>query len=144
MQAYLAEKYMAGPKAEAILSRTAPKKKKRKGASSAPSGPSIFVDEDAGFGDEASRRQHEDEMDTTEAAVASDRSFKKRRTDESSGWSTVQEGVKREKSPSIPPDEQPTVVDDVRPFKGGLIRAEELRKVKSVYHSYEMSLDTGS
>lgn len=143
MQAYLAEKYMSGPKAEAILSRAAPKKKKRKAATSATSGPSIFVDDDPGFGDEVSRRQHEDEMDVTEAAVASDRSFKKRKADERSGWTTVQEGVKRDESPSIPLDEQPTVVEDVRPFKAGLIRAEDLRKVKPVYHSYEMSPDTG-
>lgn len=132
MQAYLAEKYMSGPKADAILARDAPKKKKRKAAGGATSGPSIFVDEDAGFGDEVSRQQQEDEMDVTEAAVASDRSFKKRRADERSGWIKVQEGVKREESPLIPPDEQPTVVEDERPFKGGLIRAEDLRKVKTV------------
>lgn len=125
MQAYLAEKYMSGPKADAILARTAPKKKKRKVAHNTTSGPSMFVDEDAGFGDEVSRQQQEDELDLTEAAVASDRTFKKRNT----GWTTVQEGVKRERSPSIPPDEQPTVVEDVQPFKGGLIRSEDLRKV---------------
>lgn len=129
MQAYLADKYMSGPKADAILARTAPKKKKRKAASGATMGPSTFVDEDAGFGDDVSRRQQEDEMDVAEAAVASDRSFKKRKTDERSGWITLQEGVKGEESPSIPPDEQPTVVEDVRPFKGGLIRPEDLRKV---------------
>jgi len=128
MQAYLAEKYMSGPKAEAILSRTAPKKKKRKIASGATSGPSGFVDEDAGFGDEAARQQQEDESETMEAAVASDRSFKKRKADERSGWITLQEGLKREQSPPVPADEQPTVVDDARPFKGGLIRPEELRK----------------
>ncbi|KAG8213119.1 Pre-mRNA-splicing factor of RES complex-domain-containing protein [Butyriboletus roseoflavus] len=127
MQAYLAQKYMSGPKAEAILARTAPKKK-RKVASGTTSGPSIFVDDDTGFGDEVSRQQQDDEMDVTEAAVATDRSFKKRRTDARSGWTTVHEGVKREESPSIPPDEQPTVVEDVRPFKGGLIRSEDLRK----------------
>lgn len=132
MQSYLAEKYMSGPKAEAILARTAPKKKKRKVASGATSGPSIFVDEDAGFGDEVSRQQQEDDMEVAEAAVASDRSFKKRRADERSGWTTVQDGIKRERSPSIPPDEQPTIVEDVRPFKGGLIRPEDLRKVKFV------------
>lgn len=121
---------MSGPKAEAILARTAPKKKKRRAANGATSGPSIFVDDDAGFGDEVSRQQQEDEMDVTEAAVGSDRSFKKRRTDAPSGWTTVQEGMKREESPPIPADEQPTVVEDVRPFKGGLIRSEDLRKVR--------------
>ncbi|KAG6373364.1 hypothetical protein JVT61DRAFT_6511 [Boletus reticuloceps] len=112
MHAYLAEKYMSGPKAEAIIARTAPQKKKRKAASNATAGPSMFVDEDAGFGDEASRRLREDDMDVAEAAVASDR-----------------KGVKgEEESPPPPDDEQPTVVEDQRPFKGGLIRAEELRK----------------
>ncbi|KAH0833205.1 Pre-mRNA-splicing factor of RES complex-domain-containing protein [Lanmaoa asiatica] len=99
----------------------------------ATSGPSIFVDDDAGFGDEVSRQQQDDEMEVAEAAVASDRSFKKRRTDERSGWTTVQESVKREESPPIPPDEQPTVVEDVRPFKGGLIRSEDLRKQQKTH-----------
>lgn len=122
---------MSGPKADAILSRAAPKKKKRKTANGAPSGPSGFLDEDAGFGDEAARQQQEDdELETMEAAVASDRSFKKRKTNEPSGWITLQEGLKREQSPPVPADEQPTVVDDARPFKGGLMRPEELRKVK--------------
>lgn len=129
MQAYLAEKYMSGAKAEAILARTAPKKKKRRVANNATSGPSMFVDEDTGFGDEVSRQQQEDDMDVAEAAVASDRTFKKRKADDRSGWSTVQEGIKRERSPSVPPDEQPTVVDDAQPFMGGLIRPEDLRKV---------------
>lgn len=133
MQAYLAEKYMSGPKAEAILARAAPKKTKRKVASEATSGPSILVDEDGGFGDEVSRQKQQEETDVKEAAVASDRSFKKRRTDEHSGWITVQESVKREESPVVPPDEQPTVVEDVRPFKGGLIRSEDLQKVKTVW-----------
>lgn len=126
---------MSGPKAEAILARTAPKKKKRKVANGLTNGPSMLVDEDAGFGDETSRQQQEDEMEVSEAAVASDRSFKKRRTE---GWTTVQEGVKREKSPPIPPDEQPTVVEE-RPFKGGLIHPEDLRKVNFNLLSYAMA-----
>ena len=141
MQAYLAEKYMSGPKAEAILARAAPKKKKRKVANGATSGPSVLVDEDAGFGDEATRRQQEEEHDTADAAVASDRSFKKRKADERSSWITVREGEQIEENVSIPPDEQPTVVEDVRPFKGGLIRAEELRKVESVHISMRRRLN---
>ncbi|KAF9223659.1 hypothetical protein BS17DRAFT_705211 [Gyrodon lividus] len=132
MQAYLAEKYMSGPKAEAILARTAPKKKKRKVESGVTNGPSMFVDEDAGFGDEKSRREQEDELDSVEAAVvAKDRSFKKRRTEEGSGWATVREGAKREESPPIPPDEQPTVVEEEQPFTGGLLTSEQLRKALS-------------
>ncbi|KIJ66871.1 hypothetical protein HYDPIDRAFT_108811 [Hydnomerulius pinastri MD-312] len=132
MQAYLAEKYMSGPKAEAILSRAAPKtKKKRKAESSAANGASMFVDEDAGFGDDRLRREKEDEMDSTEAAVvAKDRSFKKRRTEEGAGWATVREGVKREETPPIPADEQPTVVEEesAQSFKGGLLTSDQLRK----------------
>ncbi|KAG9315194.1 Pre-mRNA-splicing factor of RES complex-domain-containing protein [Chiua virens] len=129
MQAYLAQKYMSGPKAEAILSRAAPKKKRRKAADgSATSGPSQFVDEDAGFGDEHSRQREEEEDELAEATIATDRSFKKRKTDDRSGWTTVKEGVKREESPPIPLDEQPTVVEDVQSFKGGLMHPEDLRK----------------
>ncbi|KAF9243511.1 Pre-mRNA-splicing factor of RES complex-domain-containing protein [Melanogaster broomeanus] len=76
MQAYLAEKYMSGPKADAILC--------------------------------ANRSKEEEE--TPGLVVAKDRSFKKRRTEEgSSGWATVQEGARREETPPIPLDEQPTV-----------------------------------
>ncbi|KIJ11952.1 hypothetical protein PAXINDRAFT_83664 [Paxillus involutus ATCC 200175] len=130
MQAYLAEKYMSGPKAEAILARTAPKKKKRKGESGVTKAPSMFVDDDAGFGDESSKREQEDDLDSMEGAVvAKDRSFKKRRIEEGSGWATVRVGAtKREETPPIPPDEQPTVVEEEQPFKGGLLTSEQLRK----------------
>ncbi|KAH7915662.1 Pre-mRNA-splicing factor of RES complex-domain-containing protein [Hygrophoropsis aurantiaca] len=125
MQAYLAEKYMSGPKADAILSRTAPKKKKKRKAETQAK--SMFVDEDAGWGDE--RREEEDEME--DAVVAKDRSFKKRRVvpaEEDSGWATVREGVKEE-TPPIPMDEQPLVVDEPsQPFVGGLLTGDQLRK----------------
>jgi len=56
MQAYLAEKYMSGPKADAILARTAPKKKKKRKAESSTaasgSGSAMIVDADGGWGDE--------------------------------------------------------------------------------------------
>ncbi|EGN98599.1 hypothetical protein SERLA73DRAFT_181137 [Serpula lacrymans var. lacrymans S7.3] len=120
MQAYLAEKYMSGPKADAILSRTAPKKKKRKVEASSKS---MLVDEDiAGWGE----MRKDDEEDTTDAVVASDRSFKKRRAapkEEGSGWATV-----REPTPPIPADEQPLVVDESKQFVGGLLTSDQLRK----------------
>ena len=48
MKAYLAAKYMTGPKADAILARTdtTKKKKKRKAGASAASGSSIIKDDD--------------------------------------------------------------------------------------------------
>ncbi|KAJ7039088.1 Pre-mRNA-splicing factor of RES complex-domain-containing protein [Mycena alexandri] len=125
MKAYLAEKYMSGPKADAILSRVAPqKKKKRKAAPAVTSAPSAFVmDVDGGWGDEAK----EEMEDVEEAVVATDRSFKKRKvapTEEGSGWATLQSGIKEETPP--PADEQPQVVET--PFLGGLVSAQQLKK----------------
>ncbi|KAH7884315.1 Pre-mRNA-splicing factor of RES complex-domain-containing protein [Phlebopus sp. FC_14] len=147
MQAYLAEKYMSGPRADAILARSAPKKKKKRKADSTTTTP-MFVDEDAGFGDEKFRREQEEEMDSAEAVVAKDRTFKKRRVamegqmgdgdgdgngEGGSGWTTIREGVeKREETPPIPADEQPTVVvedeSSAQPFMGGLLTSQQLRK----------------
>ncbi|KAG6899547.1 hypothetical protein C0993_009279 [Termitomyces sp. T159_Od127] len=131
LKSYLAEKYMSGPKADAILSRTAPlKKKKRKAA--AASVPVIPLgnlrDEDGGWGAE-----DEEEMeDVSEAVVASDRGFKKRRVaasdaDAGSGWSVVREGVKQE-SPPPGEDEKPVVVEESRGFTGGLMSASQLQR----------------
>lgn len=129
MQAYLAEKYMSGPKADAILSRTTQKKKKKRKADTATTASSMLVDDDAGWLGESSKRIDEEE-DFAEAAVAKDRSFKKRRVEEGSGWSTVRAGVKEESSP-IPADEQPTVFveeESEQPFTGGLLTSAQLRK----------------
>lgn len=127
MQAYLAEKYMSGPKADAILSRTTQKKKKKRKADTTTAASSI-VDDDAGWAGESSRRNDEEE-DFAEAVVAKDRSFKKRRVEEGSGWSTVRAGEKEE-SPPIPADEQPTVFveESEQPFTGGLLTSAQLRK----------------
>ncbi|KAG2070747.1 hypothetical protein BDR04DRAFT_1099401 [Suillus decipiens] len=127
MQAYLAEKYMSGPKADAILSRTTQKKKKKRKADATTAASSI-VDDDAGWAGESSRRNDEEE-DFAEAVVAKDRSFKKRRVEEGSGWSTVRAGEKEE-SPPIPADEQPTVFveESEQPFTGGLLTSAQLRK----------------
>lgn len=133
LKSYLAEKYMSGPKAEAILAKVGPqkKKKKRKAATSTPTtGGAIIRDEDAAWGIE-----EKDEVDeAAEAVVASDRGFKKRRVapkDEGSGWTTLQEGIKREESPPPAADEQPVVVDNSaqEPFVGGLVAASQLKKV---------------
>ncbi|KAI0066993.1 hypothetical protein BV25DRAFT_1796202 [Artomyces pyxidatus] len=119
MQAYLAQKYMSGPKADAILSRTAPKKKKKRRAS--PGAPtastSRIKDEDA---DWAVEEPAED--DAAEAIVASDRAFKKRRVEDGgAGWTTV-----REPTPPPAADEQPVVVESA-PFKGGLLTKSQLK-----------------
>ena len=133
MQAYLASKYMSGPKADAILSRTAPEKKKKKRKNAETSSVvGMIVDEDGGW-DAKQGVQDDGDDDIADAVVASDRSFKKRRTTEKSrdaegsGWSTVREGAKTEPSPP-PPDEQPQVVDTSAPFSGGLVKASEVKK----------------
>jgi pre-mRNA-splicing factor CWC26 len=130
LKSYLAEKYMSGPKADAILARAGPQKKKKRKANQATPVDSgaIIRDEDGGWGAES--KQEED--DTTEAVVASDRGFKKRRIApaEGSGWATLQEGIKQE-SPPPADDEQPMVVDDApprKPLAGGLMSASQLRK----------------
>ncbi|ESK94721.1 cell cycle control protein [Moniliophthora roreri MCA 2997] len=132
MKAYLAEKYMAGPKADAILARV-PQKKKRKATTQQPSTSNngFIKDDDAGWGEAA----QEDAEDLAEAVIEKDRGFKKRKTvpnagEGSSGWTTVQEGVKKEESPPPPEDEQPQVVEDVMPV-GGLVTAAQLKKATS-------------
>lgn len=132
MQEYLAQKYMSGPKADAILARAAPKKKKKRkadsliapGGSSSASASAMIVDADGGWGDE-DKAEPEDEL--AEAVVEKDRGFKKRRVaggEEQPTWHTVQPGIKEETPP--PADEEPTVVD--APFTGGLLTAAQLKK----------------
>lgn len=125
MQAYLAEKYMSGPKADAILARTSQKKKKRKvdPSNSASLGFSL-VDNDGGWGNVAD----DDGDELKEAAVEKDRSFKKRKeAKEGSGWTTVREGTR----PATPPaeDEDPQVVEDGAEPIGGLLNASQLKKI---------------
>lgn len=128
LKSYLAEKYMSGPKADAILARVGPQKKKRK-ATSAPTG-AVILDDDTGWGAE----EKDEAEDLAEAVVASDRGFKKRKMapkDEGSGWMTLQEGIKKEESPPPAADEQPVIVDgpSQQPFVGGLVTASQLKKV---------------
>ncbi len=127
IQAYLAEKYMSGVKADAILSRTTQKKKKKRKPElgSTPASGTI-VDEDAGWGG-AIISVEVDEDDSTEAVIASDRAFKKRRTElgeGGSGWATI-----REPTPPPAADEQPVVVstEGDEPFRGGLMTKTQLR-----------------
>ena len=128
LKSYLAEKYMSGPKADAILSRTNPTKKKRKTtAASTSAGPSFIKDDDL-TGWAASPHDGEDE-EIEEAVVAEDRRFKKRqRTDADSGWQTVREGEGGSKTPPPAADEQPQVVETEEPFKGGLLTSAQLKK----------------
>ena len=152
MKAYLAENYMSGPKADAILARTTTKKKKRKGgistsnstASGSGAGPSGFImDDDASW---VAPPKDEEEDDLEDAMVVKDRSFKRRKVEPSrgttksggdegeSGWTTVQEGITREGDGSPPPtaDELPQiagVVEDAPAVvTGGLLTKAQLRK----------------
>jgi pre-mRNA-splicing factor CWC26 len=136
MKAYLAQKYMSGPKADAILSRVASKKKKKRKADSTTTNTTTvgsgarLLDEDGPGGWVDASGIAEDAEDLKEAVVEKDRGFKKRKVD--SGWATIQEGGEEEATE--PADEQPMVVDvqtdaDARPFVGGLVSAQDLRKV---------------
>ncbi|CUA73976.1 Pre-mRNA-splicing factor cwf26 [Rhizoctonia solani] len=127
MQAYLASKYMSGPKADAILARTSdkPKKKKRKVANDASSSaPGFIHDDDGGWGRE---RKDSDDEDMKEAQMASDRSFKKKTK---SNWEVVQPGEGITGEEPTPKDEEPQVVeeDDQPVFRAGLMTAEQLKK----------------
>ncbi|CAE6440929.1 unnamed protein product [Rhizoctonia solani] len=126
MQAYLASKYMTGPKADAILARTSdkPKKKKRKaGADASTSTPGFIHDDDGGWGRE---KKESDDEDMKEAQLASDRSFKKKIK---SNWEIVQPGDGIPAEPT-PKDEEPQVVeeDDQPMFRAGLMTADQLKK----------------
>ncbi|PFH53014.1 hypothetical protein AMATHDRAFT_45916 [Amanita thiersii Skay4041] len=143
LKAYLAEKYMSGPKADAILSRTAPKpKKKRKaaGATAAASSSSAgakILDEDGGWGDQP----QDEEEDLEEAMVVKDRGFKKRKValqvaqaaDDGGGWAVIQEGIRQQKEEeeAEAEDEKPMIVEteESKPFVGGLVAAKDLKKV---------------
>lgn len=148
LKTYLAEKYMSGPKADAILAKTASQtKKKRKkttttsayglSTAGAPSGGAMIVDEDGGWPQDSGDKEAEED-DIKEAMVATDRGFKKRRVGKGdTTWVTVQEGAGsssgaagtkvEEDEEATPLDEQPQVVD--APFTGGLVTAKQLKKV---------------
>lgn len=124
-KAYLAAKYMTGPKADAILARTTHKKKKLKTEPSTTSALAYkLVDDDGGWGDE----KKDDGDDIEEAVVASDRSFKKKAASGGAGWATIRAG----ESPPPPEDEKPQIVGDESQsstsFVGGLVSAAELKK----------------
>jgi pre-mRNA-splicing factor CWC26 len=127
MKAYLAERYMSGPKAEAILDRVAPKKKKRRTnhSNAATAEGARVLDDDAGWGDD----RREEVEDLSEAVIEKDRGFKKRNAEKGSGWTTLQAGD--EEDAAEPADEQPMVVDseESKPFVGGLISASQLHTV---------------
>ncbi|KIY64830.1 hypothetical protein CYLTODRAFT_357845 [Cylindrobasidium torrendii FP15055 ss-10] len=122
LKSYLAEKYMSGPKADAILAKTAPKKKKKRKVQEAGGSSSGFIkDDDTAW---TAPKEEDEEMDVSEAIVASDRTFKKRKREgeAASGWSIVKE-------PTPPPeDEKPQLVETDTPFTGGLVSAKQLKK----------------
>ncbi|KIJ98106.1 hypothetical protein K443DRAFT_680985 [Laccaria amethystina LaAM-08-1] len=136
LKAYLAENYMSGPKADAILSRTSkPKKKKRKVDSEITPGTAMIRDEDGGWGEQ----NNEDNEDLSEAVIEKDRGFKKRKVaqmEAGSSWVTLQEGTEaaiKEESPPPAADEQPQLVET--PFVGGLVSAAQLKKVLPQHHT---------
>ncbi|KAF8518404.1 Pre-mRNA-splicing factor of RES complex-domain-containing protein [Hysterangium stoloniferum] len=119
MQAYLAEKYMSGPKADAILARAASHKKKKRKADDADVSLGYAVrDEDGGWGVAAPDEGEE----VAAPVVASDRSFKKRKAGE--GWETIR---KADDEPP-PADEQPLVVETEEAPMAGLLTAEQMKK----------------
>lgn len=132
-QAYLAAKYMSGPKAEAILAN-APKSnssRKRKRKSPQPSCSSAFVlqDNDAPWSSTLVSQNNEDDDESvppTNATFSSDRGFKDQRRDaDGSGWETI-----RAPTPP-PPDEQPLVVEPENPrTTGGILSKSALSKLR--------------
>ena len=131
MKAYLAQRYMSGPKADAILAREQPKKKKKRkhvdgGQQSHSGGGMGIVDDDGGWGVAVGE---DEDNDLAEAVIASDRTFKKRKVAEgdSGGWISV---GPPEKPPTPPPeeDEQPVIVEGEFAPRGGLLSQAELQK----------------
>lgn len=131
MRAYLAQKYMCGPKADAILAREQTKKKKKRkhadgGQQSHSGGGMGIVDNDGGWG---TALGEDDDDDLVEAVVASDRTFKKRKVaaGDSGGWISA---APPEKPPTPPPeeDERPVIVEDESGSRGGLLSQAELQK----------------
>ncbi|KAF8328194.1 Pre-mRNA-splicing factor of RES complex-domain-containing protein [Cantharellus anzutake] len=133
-QAYLAAKYMSGAKAEAILAKygsSDPQKKKKKKKGSDPStSTSLIVDEDAGWGGnipDANDGDVQEDIAKGDAIIASDRSFKKRKSvgGAGGGWETV-----REPTPPPAPDEQPIVVEESSVVAGGILTSAQLTQMK--------------
>ncbi|KAH8832963.1 Pre-mRNA-splicing factor of RES complex-domain-containing protein [Flagelloscypha sp. PMI_526] len=130
MKAYLAEKYMSGPKADAILTKlgTGEKKKKKKRKQPESSSSSWIKDDDASVWKSSTNVEDAEDEEDSVPVVASDRRFKKKRKldagDGAGGWSTLQEGYSqaamREPTPPPPEDEEPQVV-------GGLMTAAQLK-----------------
>jgi len=130
-QAYLAANYMSGVKAEAILSRieTGASRKKKKATSSSVASTSFIKDDDADWGGAfvagANGEDEENDVALGDAIVASDRSFKKRRT-AGGGWETI-------RVPTPPPaDEQPVVVQrEPHPaLSGGLLSGDQIKRIR--------------
>ena len=128
MQAYLAAKYMTGPKADAILARTTAattKKKKRKTKNTDVDMTPSFIKDD----DDELRwgKPIDEEPEENQAVIEKDRSFKKRKveqtTEDGAGWITV-----RDKDPNaVAEDDIP--VEDVSPAPalGGLVMPSEFK-----------------
>lgn len=135
MQRYLAEKYMSGPKADAILARdpAAKKKKRKQHGTESRSGGVEIVDDDGGWG--RPLKTDADEDDPGDVVIASDRSFKKRRkVADDGGWvslSATGEALSpppQEQEQPEAEDEKPIVVGETEAprKKGGILSQAEL------------------
>lgn len=119
----MAQKYMSGPKADAILAKvsdaTTKKKKKRKAKDGETSNAATFIkdtDDDLRWG-----KPIDDEPEEAEAVVEKDRSFKKRKVEPASdggGWITV-----RDQEPA----EEPVEEVQSAPKQGGLVMPSDFQ-----------------
>ncbi|KAK1216716.1 Pre-mRNA-splicing factor cwc26 [Marasmius sp. AFHP31] len=145
MKAYLAEKYMSGPKADAILmhSSSTTKKKKRKAPKTENTATtSMIQDDDAGWGDNG-QRDEDEEM--KEAVVEKDRGFKKRKVmkgADGDGWTTLQEGENPIKEEEVErEDEKPLVVEEESRPLGGLFKGKVSQRKAVVEEQEETAED---
>lgn len=132
-QAYLAAKYMSGPKADAILAKASGPNKKRKHkpqpAAATTSGSALLLrDDDTPWtSSPADGEQNDNDDDAAisrgDVVVASDRSFKKR---QNANWETI-----RAVTPPAP-DEQPMVVDteETPKLTGGILEKDQLSRIR--------------
>lgn len=123
---YLAEKYMSGPKCDAILARTSHTTKKRKVDQDVTLTLSYkLIDDDNGGW---MKDDGDDRDDIKEAVVVKDRSFKKKLT----SWATIREGEIQQEGPAATGDATPlstghSCVSET-PLVAGLVTADQLKK----------------
>lgn len=123
---YLAEKYMSGPKADAILARMSHKAKKRKVQQNPTSTVSYkLIEDDDGVW---MKEDGEDVDNIEEAVVTTDGSFKKKLT----SWATINEGETQQEGPPAVgyaklQNSGDSLVTETA-FVAGLVTADQLKK----------------